>query len=142
VQDLENRNYSEEQVLAFVREKTGEPLLEMDDDIFARALTGKSFTEFVVAFSHRFRVNIDNYLWYFHTNEESINPGAIFYKPPFERVERIPITPSKLFDFANKGYWDVYYPEHEIPSSRIDVLINIILVFLVIFLIVYVGMRK
>jgi hypothetical protein len=142
VQDSENRNYQPEQVLAFVRDKTGEPALEMDSDIFAAGCTGKEFTEMVRSFGYRFHVITDNYLWYFHTNEEGINIGAVFFKPPFERVNRIPVTPGMLHEFANKGYWDIYYPEHEIPASRIDQLLNILLIFAIIFLLVYVASKK
>jgi hypothetical protein len=142
VPDLENRNYQPEQVLAFLRDKTGAPDLEMDSDLFATGSTGKELTEVVRSFGYRFHVNTDSYLWYFHTNEEGINFGAVFFKPPYERVNRIPVTPLLLLDFANKGYWDVYYPEHEIPSSRIDHLLNILLVFAIVFLLVYVASKR
>jgi hypothetical protein len=29
-----------------------------------------------------------------------------------------------LLDFANKGKWDITYPDHRLPKKRYDILIN------------------
>ena len=112
------------------------------DDLFAQGFTGKRFTELVRSFSQKFRVNTDNYLWYFHTDEEGMNVGSVFFKAPYQRVQRIPVTPFMLADFANKGYWEIHYPAHEIPASRLDHLLNILFFFAVAFLLIYVGSKK
>ena len=115
-------------VLSFVRWKTGRPDAEAGDDIFEKLqCTGKDFTSLVEAFSMRFGADVSGYKWYFHTDEEDHSIGALFYKPPQERVKRIIITPEDLWHMANAGYWNIEYPEHEIPSSRVDFLINILL---------------
>ncbi|RYD97659.1 MAG: DUF1493 family protein [Sphingobacteriales bacterium] len=115
-------------VLAFVRWKTDSPEATEDDDLFADLnCTGKDFTALVESFSMRFGVDTENYKWYFHTNEEDHSIGAMLYKPPHERVRRIPVTAVTLWHIANAGYWNIDYPEHEIPSSRVDFLINILL---------------
>jgi hypothetical protein len=143
VQDLKNREFSLEQILAFVRSRTTAEEVNEDSDLFEDLeLRGKTFTDFIKAFAQRFQVDISTYTWYFHTDEDEISIGTMFFKPPNERVHRIPVTPSMLLHFANQGYWDVHYPEHEIPSSRLDILINILIVFGVLFLLLYVALRK
>ncbi|TCJ17492.1 DUF1493 family protein [Flaviaesturariibacter flavus] len=115
-------------VLSFVRWKTGRPDAEAEQDLFEDlGCTGKKFTDLVEHFSMRFGADVSNYKWYFHTNEEDHSIGGMFYKPPYERVQRIPVTPLMLWEMANAGYWNIEYPEHEIPSSRVDYLINILL---------------
>jgi hypothetical protein len=134
VQDLEN-NIEEpaysiplETVIDFVRQQTGRPDILDGDDIFADLnCTGKKMTQLVEAFSKRFNVDTTAYRWYFHTNEEDHSIGGMFFKPPYERVQRIPITPEMLWHMANAGQWNIDYPDHEIPSSRVDYLINILL---------------
>jgi hypothetical protein len=115
-------------VLAFVRRKTGRPDAEPGHDIFEDlGCRAKDFTKLVESFSLRFGADVSAYRWYFHTNEEDHSIGGMFYKPPFERVQRIPVTTEMLWKMANAGYWNIEYPEHEIPSSRVDFLINILL---------------
>lgn len=117
-----------EDVLSFVRWKTGQPEAGAEDDIFeALNCRGTDFTQLVEAFSMRFGTDTSAYRWYFHTNEEDHSIGGMFFKPPFERVQRIPVTAETLWHMANAGSWNLAYPEHEIPSSRLDIFINIIL---------------
>jgi hypothetical protein len=117
-----------EDVLSFVRRKTERPDADAADDIFADLhCTAKDFTKLVEAFGRRFNVDTSNYRWYFHTNEEDHSIGGMFFKPPYERVQRIPVTAERLWEMANVGYWNIEYPEHEIPSSRVDFLINILI---------------
>jgi hypothetical protein len=142
VQDSENNPVSLEKVMAFLEEKTGMVDLQAEADLFASGCTGKEFNELVRSFGRRFNVNTENYLWYFHTDEEGMNVGAVFVKPPYERVERIPVTPLMLSEFAETGNWDIQYPSHEIPASRLDHLLNILIIFAVAFLLVYVAARK
>lgn len=142
MQDLENRNYTPEEILVFVQEQTGNSIVKLDADIFADlGCTGPDFTKLVNAFARTFDVNTSSYLWYFHTNEEEATIGSMFFKPPYERVSHIAVTPQMLLSFANSGYWDIAYPPHEIPSSRADILINILIVFAIIFLLIYVARK-
>jgi hypothetical protein len=142
VQDSENNPPPLEKVLTFLKEKTGMEDLHADTDLYAHGVTGKQFNELVRSFGRRFNVNTENYLWYFHTDEDGMNFGAIFVKPPHERVKRIPVTPFMFAEFAEMGSWTIEYPPHEIPGSRLDHLLNVIIVFAIAFLLVYVGARK
>jgi acyl carrier protein len=86
---------------------------------------GDDFFELMEAFSKNFNVDISNYLWYFHHGEEGLNiPGGIFFKPPYNRVNRIVITPKILLESANSRKWLIEYPEHNLPKKRYDILIN------------------
>jgi hypothetical protein len=148
VQDSENNIIGPEwtipleDVLSFVRWKTGRPDAGADDDIFEKlGCTARKFTDLVEHFSMRFGTDVSNYKWYFHTNEEDHSIGGMFYKPPFERVQRIPVTAEKLWEMANAGYWNIDYPEHEIPSSRVDFLINVLLFIAGALLLAYIARK-
>ncbi|MDB5251120.1 MAG: hypothetical protein JWP27_289 [Flaviaesturariibacter sp.] len=137
--DSPDNRYTLAQVGRFLEERLGEAV-PLDADIFADlGCTGIRFTQLISAFGLRFDVDISAYRWYFHTNEDETTIGAMFFKPPYERVERIAVTPEMLLQFANSGWWDITYPEHEIPSSRADIFITILVIFAVIFLLMYVA---
>ena len=137
-----NNTFTIEQVISFVQEQTGADEIKPGTDIFGElGCTGNDFDALIKKYKARFHVDMSTYLWYFHNNEEGQNIGSIFFKPPNERVERIPVTPEMLLTFANTGRWDIFYPEHQIPSARLDYLINIILFFAAIFLILYVAVK-
>lgn len=136
MQDFENNPPAEEpayripleDVLHFVRWKTERADATATDDLFADLnCRGKDFTSLVEHFSMRFGTDVSAYRWYFHTDEEDHSIGGMFFKPPHERVQRIPVTAETLWHMANAGRWNIEYPEHEIPSSRVDFLINILL---------------
>ncbi|MBK7434198.1 MAG: DUF1493 family protein [Chitinophagaceae bacterium] len=95
------------------------------------------FHELISEYSKTFTVDMTSYLWYFHTGEEGNNFGGYFFKAPYERVKRIPVTPDMLLEFANKGKWDLKYPPHKIPKKRYDILINTVLVLLAIAFAIY-----
>jgi len=92
-------------------------------------MVGDDFHEMIEKYAKKYSVEMKGYLWYFHADEESgwNNIGGWFFKPPYSRVARIPITPLMLTDFANRGKWDLQYPEHKLPKKRSDILINQIL---------------
>lgn len=140
MQDLRNRNYRLEEVLLFLQEHTGQGPVAPDADILADlGVFGEGFNRLVRAFSIRFQVDTTSYLWYFHTDEESQTIGSLFFKPPYERVRRIPVTPLMLLHFAQEGHWAVHYPDHQIPSSRADFFINILVLIGILFLLLYVS---
>jgi hypothetical protein len=92
-----------------------------ESDIFYDVgMSGDDFHEMVEAFSKKYSVDMTDYLWYFHCDEE----GVSFFKPPYRRVERIPVTPAMLTEFANNGKWKMNYPEHILPSRRYDLILN------------------
>lgn len=135
--------YTIEQIIDLVKEHTGKENVLPGTDIFDELdCAGEDFDNLLRKYKARFKVTMKQYLWYFHNNEEGENAGSVFFKPPYERVERIPVTPEMLLTYANIGKWSLAYPEHEIPSARVDFLINVLLVFAAIFLILYVALKR
>lgn len=103
-------------------------------DIFKdMGIVGDDFHEMIEKYSEKYHVDMSDYLWYFHTNEEGQSIGRNFFKPPNERVNRIPVTPQMLADFIVTKKWAVEYPKHEIPRQRKDLIINqaIVIVFII-----------
>ncbi|GAA4327315.1 DUF1493 family protein [Flaviaesturariibacter amylovorans] len=131
-----------DEVLAFVRMQTKRPDAGADSDLFADLhCTGKSFNKLVEAFGREFNVDVTGYKWYFHTDEDDHSIGTMLFKPPNERVQRMPITPEKLWVMANEGHWNINYPEHELPSSRADIFINILIFIAGALLLAYIAKR-
>lgn len=113
------------EIIEFIKQETGCTVHKDSDIVGALGVHGDDFFELMEAFSNKFCVKMDKFLWYFHTGEEGINfPGRFFFKPPYERVDRIPVTPTMLCEFANAGHWNLNYPPHHIPQKRFDLLIN------------------
>lgn len=79
----------------------------------------------IYEYSKKFNVDISTALWYFHNREEGLHGlGGLLFPPPYKRVKHIPVTPAMLLDFANKGKWNIDYPQHTIPKRRYDLIIN------------------
>ncbi|MBC3874047.1 DUF1493 family protein [Undibacterium flavidum] len=88
-------------------------------------IAGDDFSDLMSFFAEKFNVKMDAYLWYFHHAEEGLfNLGGLIFKPPNQRVLRIPVTPALLEKAANLGYWPVEYPQHNLPNHRYDLLLN------------------
>ncbi len=121
-------NYQLEDIYSEIRNFISNEPLNPSTDIFKDlGLVGDDFHELIEQYQKQFNVNMDSYIWYFHADEEGLNfPGALFFKPPYERVTRIPVTPELLLKFANTGTWKLNYPEHQLPSKRYDIQINTI----------------
>lgn len=118
-------NYSISDIIDFLRHRSGNEKVLPNTDIFLEiGLVGDDFHEMMEAYSEKFSVDLKNYLWYFHTDEEGQNLGALFFDPPYKLVERIPLTPNILLEFANKGNWELKYPEHRLPKVRMDIVLN------------------
>src|SRR5580765_2005530 len=116
----------------------------LDDDVNENSdifndlgCTGDDFHELINAYAMQFNVDMNLYLWYFHTDEEGQNIGGVFFRPPYQRVTRIPITPRMLLNFARTGKWLVEYPSHKLPKRRYDILINYALIVGLISFIIY-----
>jgi hypothetical protein len=132
-------NYSEENIISFLTDHVGVDKVTLQSDIFFDlGVVGDDFHEMIGKYQKTFNVDTTNYLWYFHADEEGQSIGGVFFKAPYERVKRIPVTPKMLLDFANKGTWTIEYPEHSLPKRRYDLIINTVLVFFFfIFLTIY-----
>jgi hypothetical protein len=128
------------EIIEFVKEETGARNVTEDSDIeTGLGCYGDDFDELIEKYSKSFNVDMSTYLWYFHTGEEGYGSiGGLFFKPPNSRVQRIPVTPKMLLEFAQEGKWSIEYPKHKIPEKRYDVLVNqIVLVTFVICVICY-----
>ncbi len=128
------------EIIEFLEVFSGIDTIDPDSDLFQDIkIVGDDFHEMIEQFASKFSVDMGNYLWYFHTNEEgsSNSIGGLFFDPPYKRVNRIPVTPIMLVAFANKGKWDIQYPIHSIPPKRYDILINnIVVISVIIFLLI------
>ncbi len=131
--------YTVDDIVAFVRssgvkakEISGGTSLGGDLNIW-----GDDLDELLIDYAHEFGVDMSAYLWYFHSKEEGMNTGALFFKPPNKRVDHIPITIDLMAEAANTGSWPVKYPEHKLPKYRLDTLVSqIVFAGFVIYLIV------
>lgn len=121
-------------IIDFVKNISGIDEINPESDIFNLGVTGDDFHEMIEKYSETYEIDMSEYLWYFHSDEEGQNFGGIFFKPPYKRVDRIPITPKLLFEISKTKKWNVKYPDYELPNKRIDLTINkiIIIVFLII----------
>ena len=92
-------------------------------------IEGDDFDDLILDYSNLFKVNLDTYLWYFHSSEEAVSPFAFIFPPPNQRVEKIAVTPELLLKYAQSKVWSVKYPTHTIPNKRWDIIsLNIFLV--------------
>lgn len=99
-----------------------------DTDLFGTfGIQGDDASEFMDDFGARFEIDGENYLWYFHHREEGTNFGALFFKPPYARVQRMPITPNILIEAIETKGWPLKYPAHHAPTVRWDIRANLLL---------------
>ncbi len=139
---MEERIYSFDDIKSFIVASTGceeKEVTSTCDLMNDLGCSGDDFHELIDDYGKMFNVNLDNYLWYFHTDEEghSNSLGRIFFKAPYERVKQIPVTPTLLLDSANEGKWFLNYPEHTLPKLRKDILVNQLIVMLFIIFVIY-----
>lgn len=130
-------------IIQFLKDVSGSEKVDADTDIFNDlGMVGDDFHEMIEKFAMRYSVNMTDYLWYFHADEEGQNFGGLFFKPPYRQVERIAVTPKMLFDFACKGKWDLQYPAHKISPKRYDILMNRVLALVSLTIILILLIRK
>lgn len=124
-------SYSTNDIIEFISDLAGTGKVRDDSDIFDDiGMGGDDFHEMIEKYAAKYSVDMNGYLWYFHNDEEGQNIGGLFFTPPYNRVKRIPVTPAMLTNFANKGKWDIQYPEHKLPNKRYDIIINNLIVAL------------
>lgn len=129
-------------IIKFVECETGLDNVKVDTDIFHEGVVGDDFHDLIEKYTEKYSVEMTDYLWYFHCDEEGASIGGFFIDPPNRRVDRIPITPLILLEFANSGKWKINYPEHKLPEKRYDIMINQFLVFgAIVFLGIYLVYR-
>lgn len=115
-----------EEIHALVREQTGfrGPLTEETDLHGDLGLLADDLDELLTTLAERLRVDLTGFLWYFHTDEDGVSPGRLFFAAPQDRVTRIPLRLALLYRAAELGRWPVDYPEHSLPARRWDVAVN------------------
>jgi hypothetical protein len=127
--------YSQEQIDNFIKEKVGiDELKQSDDLLHDQGVCGDDFHELIDEYAKVFGVDMAGYLWYFHADEEGSwnSIGSTFFKPPYDRVTHVAVTPALLLEMANKGHWDIKYPPHNLPKRRWDLIINQVLFVVII----------
>jgi len=97
------------------------PNVDINRDL---GVDGDDFDKMMDKYSKNYEIDMANYRWYFHSGEEAWNPGNIFFKAPYQRVDRIPVTPTMLAKFIPEGKWGLEYPPNHLPENRYDLLIN------------------
>ncbi len=130
------------EIIDFVKDISGIDELYPESDIFKLGVVGDDFHEMIEKFAETYKVDMSEYLWYFHADEEGQNFGALFFKPPYSRVKRIPITPRLLSEFVTIKKWAINYPDHKLPNKRIDITINQILVIIFILTVLAIWIIK
>lgn len=131
-------------LIKFVENCTGSDSIKADTDIFNDGTCGDDFHELIDSYAKIYSVDMKNYLWYFHTDEEGgwNSIGGIFFDPPYKKVTRIPITPTLLANFADKGKWDIEYPKHKVLKRRYDILVNKVLAIGFVVWLVIIAIKK
>jgi len=132
----------EEEIIDFIEKEFWKSNLNSDSDVFKEVrIDGDDCDEFLLKYSEKYSVDMNDFLWYFHYQEEgslSFSIGNLFFKNPRQRVKEIPITPKMLTEFANSKKWTIDYPEHKLPKYRYDILINWVLIISIIIIIILV----
>ena len=124
-------NFTSKDIIVFLGEEFNLERIGEETDLYRDLdISGDVFFGMIADFSEKFKVDVKDYLWYFHSDEQSINIGGWFVKPPNKRVKRIAVTPKLLAQFANSGKWEINYPDHKLPIKRWDLIINRILALL------------
>ena len=121
---------TEKEIIDFIETEYWKSNLQSNSDIFETVrISGDDCFELIEKFSKKYNVDISNYLWYFHHEEEGSwnSIGGDIYKTPDKLVKRIPITPKMLTKFAETKKWEINYPIHKLPEKRKDLILNQIL---------------
>jgi len=131
------------EILNFVAIESGSkiekihPNTDLSDEL---GIVGDDFHELIETYANKYHVNMEQYLWYFHTEDEGVNIWAFIFKPPWAKVKRVPVTPQILYDSATKGQWQIIYHEHEIPTNRNDITYSNVLWLILIIGLLLVGL--
>ena len=137
--------YKIEDIIAFLKDEISNKIeincnSDLENDI---RITGDDVVELMDKYAIKFNVNMETYLWYFHHEEETIGWfGPLFFNTPRQYVSHIPITPKLLLDSANAGCWIVQYPEHQIPKSRYDVILNRLFTLVLLIILIAIIVKK
>ena len=118
---------TEKEIIDFIETEYWKSNLQSNSDIFEIVrISGDDCYELIEKFSKKYDVDISNFLWYFHHEEEGSwnSIGGYLYKSPYKLVKRIPITPKMLTKVAETKKWEINYPYNKLPEKRKDILFN------------------
>lgn len=135
---------TEQEIIDFITKEFWETKLTSDSDVFSEVgIDGDDCDEFLHKYSEKYSVDMNDFLWYFHYQDEasltSFNIGDSLFKSPNQRVTTISITPKILTEFANSKKWNIDYPEHKLPKYRYDMIIQWFFIILLIILIIIIN---
>lgn len=133
---------TEQEIIDFIEKEFWESNLNSNSDIFKEVgIDGSDCDEFLQKYSEKYSVDMNDFLWYFHYQDEasltSFNIGGSLFKSPNQSVTMIPITPKMLTEFANSKKWKIDYPDHKLPKYRYDIIVNQIILISFIALMIY-----
>jgi len=114
-------------IAAFVAKASGESPAKITGtvDLCDLGVDGDDFSKMIEDFEAQFNVNMSQYLWYFHHQEEGFRSlRDLIFTPAIYRVQRIPVTPDLLVQSANAGCWSVVYPVHTLLQSSFDIRVD------------------
>jgi len=135
-------NYTTTEIINFLAELSGNDKIKPESDIFLDIrMVGDDFHEMIEKYARQFSVDMKNYRWYFHCDEEGSGIGGFFFTPPYRRVKRIPVTPAMLTEFANSGKWEIDYPPYQLPKRRYDLWINRLIIGMLLAVIIWIVIR-
>ncbi len=110
------------------------PYADLHDDL---GITGDDFTKFIREFEKEFRVDMQDYRWYFHHPEQgALGFSGLFKNSPSFRVPHIPVTPHVLLQAVIQGHWPVKYPDHDVSGIRYDITIDRVIALALVLLLV------
>lgn len=114
-----------DEIHALLRLHAGAPeVLTEDTELHADlGLISLDLHEFLEEFAERFQVDMSGFLWYFHSEEDGLNPFRWIFPAPQDRVTRIPLRLALFYRAAEIGKWPVEYPEHSLPVRRWDLVL-------------------
>lgn len=114
------------EINALVRKHTGaRGMLSEETDLHSDLrLISLDLEEFLDEFAKRFDVDLSEFLWYFHTEEDGVSLGRLFFAAPQDLVTRIPLRLALFYQAVELGRWPVDYPEHSLPRRRWDVVVD------------------
>lgn len=132
----EIQNFLEDYSSTYVED----PHVDINNEL---GITGDDFHELMENFAKEYQVDMRTYRWYFHSEDEGFgNIGAIFFKPPFRRVQHIPVTPQVLADSIEARRWVINYPPHHIPKRRWDLVINTVVFIATILVLIWITLWR
>jgi hypothetical protein len=132
-----------DEIINFLEDYTCAKEIQPDSDLFGKfGIVGDDFHEMIEKYAQNYQVDMSSYLWFFHCDEEGQSFGGILFKPPYSRVDRIPVTPSLLASFLTTKKWDINYPPYILPQRRYDLIINKLIVVVFVLMLIVLAFNK